>query len=268
MLLPLHSFLNLLKLDNVLLVVDNAQSHRDPFSFRNKRAACYGDSCSNSNKNRWSSMPPLLDAKKDTSSSSSMDGKCRRPLRSKSEAGERTRSSAGTMKREKVKRSTSDPLRMPARQVSPVATQRRPCLEETPEITSTSKFMREKFKRSSSCPLQIPVRQLSPVVTQRKRLVCFKETPEKMSASTTMTKIDTKSVTSSTGSLLNPFRRRSRKSMFMGSPEQSCNHMSISNDLAELEKLTRSQLIDTALDKMVTDAYKSAAASQTSLHVG
>jgi hypothetical protein len=75
------------------------------------------------------------------------------------------------------------------------------------------------------------------------------------SSSKTMTKSDTKSVTSSTGSTIIPFRRRSRKS--------------ISIDLAELEKLTIFQLIDRALEqRMVPDAEKSATVAQTSLYVG
>jgi hypothetical protein len=237
MLLPLHTLLSI-KLDNVRLVVDNAKSPNDPVSFR-KKQSCSGDYGS-STKNRWSSMPLCVEVEnKDTTTlqitkcSNSTDVKLSSPVHIKSET-----SGNGVT-----------PVRVPIRQLSRVRIQKEG--GSPPSSPATKK--REKIKRSISCPVQIPVRSSSPLIAQRKRISVQDETRFNTTTSQTMTKGDIKSMTSNTGSrpIRIPVRRKSLKSINKRSSEGGI--ITISRDLAKLEKLARAGLIDKALKKRETD---------------
>jgi hypothetical protein len=266
MMLPLQNLLNL-KLDNVLLVVDNAQSPGDPVSFRNKRA-CHGDS-SNSTKNRWSSMPPLLDlsfrkrqsCSWDSSNStknrwSSMppcvhvENKGTTPLQiTKCSNSKNVKLSSPVLIRSETSGNGVTPVRVPIRQLSRVHIQKEG--GSSPSSPATEK--REKIKRSISCPLQIPVRRSSPLVNQRKRISVQHETRANTTTSQKMTKSYIMSMTSNTSSRPRriPVRRRSLRSIHKGSFEGG--HIAISKDLAKLGKLTRAGLIDKVLKEIEAD---------------
>jgi hypothetical protein len=239
MFFPLQTLLSN-KLDNVRLVVDNAKSPSDPVSFRNQRSCGY---CSSSTKNRWSSMPPCVDVedKKTTTlqiikCSNSTDTKLSTPVHIKNEI-----SGNGVI----------PVVRVPIRQPSRVRIQK----DGQSSSSSPATKRREKIKRSISCPMQIPVRRSSPLVTvtQRKQISVQDETRFNTTTSQTMTKGDIKSMTSNTGSrpIRIPVRRKSLKSINKGSSEGGI--ITISRDLAKLEKLARAGLIDKALKKRETD---------------
>jgi hypothetical protein len=225
MMLPLKYLLSV-KLDNVLLVVDNAKSPMNPVSFRNKRSSTGGHSHSNAAlKNRWSSMPPCVDDNNATNLKDSMDGMLSAPVHMENETG-----GNGVTR-----------VRIPNRQRSHNLIH-----QERRSFSSPIIRKREKVQRSRS--LQVPVRQVSPVVTQRKRLDSPAEA--EMAANTSTTKKMTKADGARSRTLRIPIRRSSRRSIHMGSPEQSFNLMSISKDFAKIDKLIAAGLIDIALKEI------------------